>query len=449
MSDIFEELSVATEAIDFQGDGFFKDLLADLATVPRQERLRSKKDVWEKLEYRLEKTVTEQTGLNIDFDLSPDGLASIMTPIVDWSHVFNLNVVDAVENTDEAVKFIKKAKEEMVACVDLKKNKITGSLAKELKASIQINREILYRGFMGIEFTDEEVVSLILHEIGHFFTMIEFLDRSVATNQVLAELQRDLLQQNDPGKRTTIIRAAGKELNLDRNVTASVEEADNTTVTTVLLSAGMKNLRSQSGHTFYDMNTWEMLADQYASRNGAGSVLFSAMHKLVQWNPDMTMRSRASFYYRQVATFGSGLLMLVGGMVIAVATPAILIGVVVSILGYVVMVADGRSAAEPVYDNDLGRLTRIRNQQVQAIKQALGKNKSPFTAEYIKQLTKDVEFMDKILKQGADQPTVVQQVIMFFSANETNRQASVKFQKLLEGLAHTDLYAKALALKTI
>ena len=443
------ELSVATEAIDFQGDDFFKDLVADLGSFPRNIRANAGNAEWEKLEKKLSKTVEDRTGLQIEFELASDGLAWIITPIVDWSHIFHSNVVSEVENPDEVMKFVKKAKQELNSCVDLKKSKVTGTLAKELKAKIQVDRTLFYKAVLGQEFSDEEATAIILHEIGHFFTMLEFLDRTVSTNQVLAELSRDLMSEKEPGKRETIIQAAGKDLSLDRNVVQSVQDQDDKTVTTVFLTSSMKSIRSQSGHTFYDMNTWEMLADQFASRHGAGSVMFSAINKLVAWQPDMTMRSRASFYYQQVATFSCGMLLLIGGVALIVATEAIIVGVVAVLLGYIVGTSDGRSGGEPTYDNDLGRLTRIRNQQVQAIKTALGRNKSKFNAAYIKKLTEDVALMDGILKKGADQPTVVSKVIAFFSSNEANRQASVKFQKELEGLAHTDLYAKALALKTI
>lgn len=445
-----KSLSVATEAIDFQGDDFFKQLVANLGTLPQNERSSAKNSEWEKLESLLEKSVEDRTGLQIEFDLAPDGMASIMTPIVDWSHVFHGEMVTHVENPDELIKFITKAKQELNACLDLKKCHVTGTLAKELRATIQVNREMLYRETFGCKFTDEEIAGIILHEIGHFWTMLEFLDRSVATNQVLAELQRDLFIEKEPSKRNTIIKTAGKELNLDRNVVESLQASDDQTVSTVFVAASMKAIRTQSGHSFYDMNTWEMLADQFAARHGAGRHMFTGMQKLMAQCPDLTMMSRASFYYGQIARFVGGILLMVGGVAGVVAAPAVaIIGIIAVLIGYAMVTNDGGSYSEPTYDNDLGRLTRLRNQQVQAIKKALGHNKSKFNAAYVKQLTEDVAFMDNILKQGFNNTAVVNKIITFFSANEANRQANTAFQKHLEGLAHNDLYAKAAALKTI
>lgn len=441
-------LSVATEAIDFQDGSFFQELLSHLSAFPRSERTDQKHEGWTKLESAIEKSILKRTGLQINVALSQDFSAWIITPILDWSHIFQIPVVSAAGNTEELYKFFTKAEKEMSVCVDLKKSFVSGTLAKEAKGHMEIGRHLLYRATFGAELTDEEVVALMLHEIGHFFTSFEMLDRTVATNQVLAELARNLVNEKEPSKRETVIKTAAKQLNVDRNVTETLLASDDKTVTTVLFTTGMKNIRTQSGHSFYDMNTWEMMADQFAARHGANKHLFTALHKMIAWYPDMTMASRASFVYVQVATIVGGLVLATAGGIM-IAASGIGWGLLAILLGLNITLQRHESINEPIYDNDFSRLKRMRNQHVQQIKLALGRNKSKFNSVFVKQLTEEVELMDKVLEQGRDQPSLMSKLAAFFSASESNRQANTAFQKELEGLAHNDLYAKALQLKTI
>jgi len=446
-----KNLSIATEAIHFQGDGFFKDLLADLATFPTDQRAAASNAEWENLEKRLSKTVLDRTGLIINFDLAVGATGSIFFTRLDWSHIFNSYDFVAIDNNDEIIKSINAFKKELSVSLDLKKCVATGSISKTIHGELSMSREMLYKEAFGAKFTDEEYCSLLLHEIGHFWTSLEFLDRSVSTNQVLAELQRDLLNVKEPSKRATIIRTAGKDLGIDRNVVQSIENAEDMVVSTVLLSNGMKAIRTQSGHSFYDMNTFEMLADQYAARHGAGAHLFSALNKLMKWNPDYSMQDRATLYYTQAARFVGGLVATVlGGGLVATGAPfMVIIGIVAAILGVGLISKEDVSPFEPMYDSNHGRLVRLRNQQVQAIKVALARGNTKFNAAYVKQLNEELAFMDKVLKLGSSEPTLVSKVFAFFNANAANRQANVTFQRQLEGLAHNDLYAKAAALKSI
>lgn len=441
-------LSVATEAIDFQDGSFFNELVNALNAFPRAERSDQKSAGWATLEAQMEKIILKNIGVKVNFTFSADGEQSIVASVPDWTHVFSISQVGTVSNPEATHRFYAKIGKEMKSCVDLKKSFISGSLAKELSINIDIHRAMLYGKAFGYEFTDEEIVAIILHELGHFFTQMELLDRSVSTNQVLAELSRNLFNEKEPSKRETIIKAAGKELHMDRSVVQSISNSDDSTVTTVFLTTGMKNIRTQSGHSFYDMNTWEMLADQFAARHGAGKHLFSGLHKLLQWMPDMSMESRASFYYNQIASVVSGMILLGAGGAFLV-SGSILIGLVGILLGITGVLNTHESWNEPTYDNDYSRLKRIRNQHMQAVKLALGRKKTQFTTTFVSSLNADIAMMDKVLESGRDQPTAMAKLYAFFSANEANRQANTAFQKELEGLAHNDLYAKALALKTI
>lgn len=441
-------LAVATEAIDFQDGSFFKDLVSKISDFPREQRSDMRHEGWAKLETQLEASIKKFTGMTVNVNLSQDAAAWIVTPVIDWSHVLNIHQVDQVANPEELFKFFSKAKKTMSSCVDLKKGFISGELAKEATAHMEIGRSMLYRKVLNAEFTDEEVAAFILHEIGHFFTQFEFLDRSVSTNQVMAELSRNLMHEKEPGKRETVIKAAGKELNMDRNVVENLLGSDDKTVTTVMFTTGMKTIRTQSGHSFYDMNTWEMLADQFAARHGAGKHMFAAVNKMIQWYPDWSMESRASFYFGQVSSFVGGLILLAAGITSLIGG-GVVFGIIGVLFGFCGMLSTNGSINEPIYDVDFTRLKRIRNQHVQAIKLALGRNKSKFNTALVTELTKEVQQMDLVLEKGREQPTVMARLYAYFSANESNRQANVAFQKELEGLAHNDLYAKAAALKTI
>lgn len=441
------DLSIATEAIHTQDGSFFAELVKDIQALPRNERQFAKRDVWEALENRLSKTTAKFTGLKIKYTINIRADLGIIVPIFDYQNILYSHILEAAANPDTMLKELRKLGDEIRTEVDLKKSFVSGDLAKS-ESEMFLNQLAFSGRFRNIEYSDEELASIILHEIGHHFTALEYLDRSVATNQVLAQLQRDLLSNKEPSKRESLIKTSGKELSIDRNTVSELIGKEDKIVTTIFMSQTLKQLRTQSGHSFYDMNTWEMLSDQFATRHGAGAHLANALAKMDRQNPDLTSLSSFGSIARQASYAVAGLFLLVAGVYgITLGTAlATFMGVIGVFLGYATFTYD-HSFSEPTYDNAVSRLKRIRNVMVQQAKSFLSQPKSKFNTFAAEKLEDDIELLDKLMVGMEDRTSFVLKVYAFFNASEANRQANVVFQKELETLANNDLYVKALALK--
>ena len=265
-----KNLAVAQEAISFQGNGFFQELLLVINMFKREERTNAYTKQWDEFAENINKCIKKRTGLNCKIKFTRQEYAAILVPLIDYHNVVMSHVLDGAGADADQLKALEKAGGMLKASIDLKNSKVSGALA-DREAVIMINPLIFTTNIDGLELTDEEIAAVILHEVGHFFTGLEFMDRMVTTNQILAEMARNLNREKEPSKREIIVKKASKELDIDRNQLQDIDLENGKVVTEYMLGVGLKKLRHQNGHSFYDMNTWEMAADQFAVRHGAGA----------------------------------------------------------------------------------------------------------------------------------------------------------------------------------
>jgi hypothetical protein len=441
-----EQLTVALEAIDFQGDGLFQKLVKILGTLPRADRSTAKRDKWEKLEKAIEKAMKASTNLWLDVSIGDFDTFVVANPVFDLTSITFAMKGEEEKNPEAYIKILNKTKQQIRLGIDLKKSKFSGIMT-EIQIPVMLEKKYFYAEIEGVAMSDEELVAIILHEIGHLATMVEMLDRVVTTNQILAETQRDLLG-GDASKRETILKVAISDLSIDRNILTQLKSANDEVTTTVLLSNAVKTWRTQSGHSFYDKNTWEMMADQFAVRHGANSYLASGIRKYNIAMQDHTEITPDEFFTRQVLAYG-GSLTLFTLAVFGFATGAGILGTVGLLFGLLMARADHIPGNEPTYDNAFNRLRRIREQILHQIKLVATGEQNNFSKKYKDQLLDQLEQMDKLMEGMSDRKSLIQRLQIFFYSSEANRHANVQLQKELEGLANNILYAKALAMKTI
>ena len=441
-----EQLQIALEAIDFQGDGLFQKLVKILGKLPREERSTAKRDKWEKIEKALEKALRDSTNLKLNISIGKYDSFQVANPVFDLSTIVMATQGEAAKNPDAYVKALSKLSSGLKLGINLKTSKFNGIIT-DIEIPVLMNKEYFYAEVNGVKMTDEELMAVLLHEIGHLSTLVEMMDRVVTTNQVLAEMQRKLLG-GDASSRETILKATVNDLSLDRNIYEQVKNADDEIRTTVLISNAVKSWRTQSGHSFYDKNTWEMMADQFAVRHGANAHLSTGIRKFGIAMQDHTEMSSDEFFTRQVLAYAGSLTLATLG-VVGVVAGATILGTVSLLFGLLMTRADHIPGSEPTYDNAYNRHRRIRAQILQQIKMVALGEQTNFSKKYQEQLLDQLEQMDKLMSGMEDRKSLVQRLQILFSSSEANRHANVQFQKELEGLANNDLYAKALALKTI
>jgi hypothetical protein len=130
--------------------------------------------------------------------------------------------------------------------------------------------------------TAEETAAVMLHEIGHAFTFLEYLDRTVTTNQAMAALVRSLDHTLGSDDRRAMVFKASALIKADPETQEALLKARNEKeVAVIVMDSEIQRSRSDLDCNVYDLNSSEMLADQFAVRHGAGQHLATALDKLM------------------------------------------------------------------------------------------------------------------------------------------------------------------------
>jgi len=263
--------TVGQETIDQQSDAFKKALMIKLEDYINL----SEKDLLDTAESKdLADIIKSFTGMSVHVQFSK--LATHMVPLdVKANNILINKAVRKWFTNSVGMAAINAGKGTTSILVDLEKGKITGALT-EYRFTLNIGTEV-----MNGKFTTGELAAIILHEVGHAFTYLEYIVRAITTNQVMEGVAKELAGTNDIKKREAILVSAKQALRLKDLDAASLAACeDNKVVEYTLISSTITEPDSQSGSSIYDENSFEMLADQYAARNGAGRDLVTALDKL-------------------------------------------------------------------------------------------------------------------------------------------------------------------------
>lgn len=145
-----------------------------------------------------------------------------------------------------------------------------------------LNRDHQYENgyVVSQRFTSEEMAAMTLHEVGHFFTYCETFVRTVSTNQALAAMQQELDGAYSVSQRRVIIAKTVDQLKLKAvDVDALAATDKKSIIETAIVMETVSKSRSELGISIYDSTASEFMADQFATRHGAGVPLMTALNK--------------------------------------------------------------------------------------------------------------------------------------------------------------------------
>lgn len=433
----FQHLSIGMEAVDFQSDAFFKELA--LVFAPYVEKGAPARQDQDEMSKALSKIIERQCGMNSIVQFSRSGTC-IFVPDIDGSNVL-LGDYRGFANSEDGLKLIEKVGGRSSGQVDLKKGRLLGDFTKYIA---RINIDLGHFGSHGM--SAEEIAAIVLHEVGHFFTYCEMLDRTVCANLILVGLDREL-RGGDVKRREIAIERAGKAVGFERTVIEDLKKSNNDqSVTTVFITEMTGDVTSQSAHGFYDLNSWEMAADQFAARHGAGRALVTALDKLFVHYGKPVKQGKIAYYLFEVFK--------VIGLVFRLmwAVGSIISGTVLGVFGGVFLLAisflfirlaytDGGDV--PVYDKPLDRHMRVRRQLVEATKNP------DLPKEMVARLADDIRIIDATTEGYTQRISWFEAVDNFLFKSSRLRRDTVKFQQDLERLAMNDLFVRSAELKHI
>jgi hypothetical protein len=415
---------LTVEAIDHQSGAFFETL----TELIRSGNSATYKGLIAKgIDKDLSACIKRFTNLSIDLKIldsfeSP-GSAWIGTPVTDLNHaILDTGIREAYEFYFTGKSLIGEHTKQpgIFTRVDLAKGKVYGGFTSII-AEMAIGDEF----FNSEDYEPEECAACILHELGHYFSYIEFVTASVTTNFVLSQMADALSRTTNPKERESYIVAAKQVLGNSSNVDPEElsQAHDVNAVQIVLVKDYVETKRLEFGYDVFNDATWEAMADQFAARQGAGRALLTLLDKLERrYGADIALRGKTSFYFVEALK----VVFLLAG--------------VTSLIALVMMVYD---SANTLYGRMPVRYERIRAELVARLKDR------KISKEEAASLTADIEVVDGILKTVSDQRQWFSYIgAMIFSSKREYYKAEA-IARELEKFGANDFFLHAAKLRLL
>lgn len=402
---------IALETIKFQSPIFFKEL-----TVVFSEMKKLKKGEIADSEYiiTIPKIVKNYTGIKINFETNGSE-PFVSVPKLDKNNPLVNNYDKEYLQCSDGVRLIKENDDKARGLVNLDTGKVSGVFS-ELLATVSIPEELFY----GTEYSAEEIAAITLHEIGHLLVYYLYVSRSVSTNQALAIISQKLLNSKDISEKEIILTTIKDKLKLkELDAEALAKSTNNKVIETVVVTNLIKQTESELGSNIYDFSSWEYLADQYATRMGAGRYIVTSLSK---------QRNRDGISFRPLSVY----LILEAMKLILLFSPLFEVGLI-----FIAMDGVGDAA----YDRPGARFKRVRNQIVENMKL------DDITDETRERLNEDLKVIDSVMEKVNDRRQflgVVWDTLVPYARKAYKQE---KLQKELENIAANELFVKASELK--
>lgn len=443
----------ALESIAFQKSDLFVaitnclDKIRSMNFKVAEKIFYSSKEVQE-----LQQVIESHTGIPFDFEDRQNGGFAVYLPRLSQT-IFDNDVdlwikqqyvKDYDKHYDMKRLLSLLSKDVVKGTVDLKRSRVTGDLCK-LRCKMFLPRVYLQLKI----FSNEELASFILHEIGHVFTTYEYLTRSSNTNQALSILLKTVDGSVSYSDKTIILAKCAEKLKLDKESQNLLEkETDPTKITSILISNTIQVARSELGASVFDINSCEYLADEFAARHGAGKYLITAMDKMGEYDTSM---STSEYLELNFGSMMSLAFLLITPLTMGAGAVGLMTGAGISGIISLIWTAIGLSSentyrdTHDIYGNDFTRFSRVKHQMIQRLKDnTISKDERDVLLEHLDVVTPIIE---KNLVH--DKTKLRNKIAMFFSSTHKRDFEYMRLQKDLELLGNNDLYVMSQKLKTV
>lgn len=420
----FVENNIDLQSIDFQRSSlFFNDLVNNIKELSKENKKEMHKS--KKLD-DLEAVFKHHTGLSIGFDVQDIGAGPcINVPFINRNSIFLNGIMRNWIDSQEGIDLIEKAGNKTKGIIDLKNGKVSG-IFSDPKFQMHMPKDFITDS----RYEPEELAAIVLHETGHAFTFLEFFNRTITTNQVLAGISKGIDKSTNNKEKEIILIAAKRALNLEDLNTEELSKAkDNKTIEAIIITNINKSLKSNMNNSVYDQNSWEYLCDQFAARQGAGRYLATGLEKLFKQYHFISFRSTPMYFIMEACK-----------LLLIITTFATLSLPLIPLIAFISLeLILGNDGHHPSYDKPIARINRIKNQLTEALKE------KDLTEDESKKIQEDFKILKAITNEYSDRRQLFDYIID--SIFKRNAVTQIKLQQDLENLIANDLFVKASELK--
>lgn len=376
----------------------------------------------------LDLSIEQNPRVNASVDIGAFGYNH---PFFKWAHDHFTITDDDAKAPRDVAKMVN-SMNEAIGWVDRKNVKVHGIFSK-----IEFPTKISYGTLLECE--ADVIAAILLHEIGHAWTLLEYLSGIVTRNYAMGAVAQAIMGQTERENKVLIIDTLKHELTNKTNyphlenqeyqsttgrkfqihgdildTQTVVDSKSGEELTLYLMNAAIKPFYSDNGNYFYDSSGAEFLADQFAARLGATGALVKGLHHIHAMHMERSILIRC--------------------LVIAVE----LIVLIHPIAALVVIASIGLTPYQlKQYDDPKDRITRLRNELVDALKNM------DLKPEDRHRYVKDIEYCNTLLTEYNRYFSIIAFVSRMIFPSKRRAYNDMLMQKKLEGLANNNLFATA------
>jgi len=351
------------------------------------------------------------------------------------------DVVNLYANWKKSIDSLEDSLNSSGVVIDLQKARITG-LPKDYHIFLLSDPEVLINKG---ELTASELTAVLMHEIGHMFTHLEYSYRTVESTSVLIDTMHENIVKKGKGYKESIAltykELGGKDdLSKTNAVTATIKTLNKYNQNTMSMN--------NSEHSYTDS---EQLADQFAGRFGLSSELASGLDKVINQTSlkVFSFEFMASAFPILVIVVSYGILItgtIMGGFAIlgAITTYIIASAILTSIIGSIF--SKGHSNDKNTYDDTKRRYQRMRNEVVRQLR-TMDTDK-----KLIKQMLGEIANIDMLVKDTRSESQnagIIDKVFRMVSSTAKTGMNLKEMEQLIEDLQENDLHVSSNKLKTL
>ena len=419
MSTLPEALDASLEAIRYRAnDRFVEDLTAackDLLTAKTPENLS-----------HILRIIKTETGLNFAqfiLDPSPYPAASCRYLVYRADHVLDemktqLGAMKVPNATPAYINWVAGSK---MTVTD--RGHITGIIA-DLPSRLRVTD-----GLLNLGITPQELAAVIVHEVGHVFNNILYIDAGIVGAMAIAELEANLAKSKDAKERRHYIDTFKAQFHLKQLPDANDPESTEA-LKAIIVRDIIDGVTQASGVRHAHEAEVEYLADSYAVRMGLGRPLVSVLLKIARANGDSSLKAATTMAVTDAARIIMA--MVVGASAVAIGPAAGVAGVALCTL----MVAS--LSGSPYEQNTLpNRLDAIQQDLVRVLKDR------EISKEMQDAALKDVDFVRALREEVRSSMSILDRIYVTLMPSARKRYKQAAFAEEIQRLVDNDLYRHA------
>lgn len=415
----------STEGISAQKSLLFEELTL---AIENFQGLRTKdRATFNQLLDDLQKIMNHHTGIRIKLQSSPGQNAYVMVNTLSAQNALtNQRAAWLANGEQRAISKAIKASQSL-GKVDFKKSRVSGFFS-EMETVMEIGTSFLYSER---HTTAAECAAIILHELGHVFTIYTSIIYTATTNFALSGAAERLNKAKNTEEVVVIVKDFAMEAKLDGPMVESLvtvsRDSKSKDAIVVQLSLAVKEMRPELGIGIPDQAQCEHMADEFAAMHGAGFDLARALDK---WRDLLVLSWGTAFTYDVLFVLS------IVAMISTIMFEAVLMTAMIAMFAYFDISRDRN------YGTFHDRIRKIRSSMIERMK---GMNMSHAELE---SAVKEIDTIQKIVDEIPEHKLLLTHVFEYLFKGARDRRAMIVLQNNLEQIASNDLFVSAARLKS-